>query len=85
MEPSDLSPAAAARITALLVDASIDASYLAFVARHIDADDRTWRWCCGSNCDPCVQGLGRVVDQARQLLGSPPDRPPGVPKPAEPA
>lgn len=72
MEPSDLPPATAARIERLLADESIDGSYLAFVARHVDADDATWRWCCGSNCDPCVARLGRIVDAARQLLGTGP-------------
>jgi hypothetical protein len=69
MEPSDLSPAASRTIQRLLAEADVDDSYLAFVARHLTADDGTWRWCCGSNCDPCVQRLGRIVDQARQALG----------------
>lgn len=88
MEPSALPAAAALRIRTLLASEAIDDSYLAFVARHVDADDSTWRWCCGSNCDPCVQGLGRVIDQARHLLGVTPDCTdctPGLPKPAEPA
>ncbi|HEB51844.1 MAG TPA: hypothetical protein ENI87_01180 [bacterium] len=49
--------------------AGLDESYQSFVARHLDADDARWRWCCGSNCDPCVHTLGRAVDQARQTLG----------------
>ena len=46
----------------------LDDSYTSFVAQHLDAPDANWRWCCGSNCDPCVQQLGRAVDRARQAL-----------------
>lgn len=53
----------------------IDASYAAFVRQHAAAPDDGWRWCCGSNCDPCVQRLGRVVDAYRQRAGL---RPPQV-------
>jgi hypothetical protein len=64
MEPAPL-PGADAQLAAWLASERIDASYAAFVARHVDADDATWRWCCGSSCDPCVQRLGRVVDLVR--------------------
>lgn len=47
----------------------VDESYASFVARHLDEEDGSWRWCCGSNCDPCVQALGRAVDRARRELG----------------
>lgn len=70
MMPSPLHPAdESARIAAWLAEEGIDASYTLFVARHVAADDATWRWCCGSHCDPCVQRLGRVVDRARAALG----------------
>jgi hypothetical protein len=81
MEPSALTTTAVARICARLAEAAIDASYVTFVARHVDAADSTWRWCCGSNCDPCVERLGRVVDQTRQDLCWSPDRAPGLPAP----
>ena len=58
----------------------LDESYASFVARHLDAADTTWRWCCGSSCDPCVQALGRAVDPARAALGvlpADPERPDG--------
>lgn len=55
------------QIRTLLATEQVDASYLSFVQRHLDADDAGWRWCCGSSCDPCVQRLGRVVDAARSL------------------
>lgn len=64
-EPSEFVP----QVTALLVGERIDPSYLAFVRRHVAEPDASWRWCCGSNCDPCVERLGRVVDAARRLLG----------------
>jgi len=64
-EPAEFVP----QVTALLVAERIDPSYLAFVRRHLTEPDATWRWCCGSNCDPCVERLGRVVDAARRLLG----------------
>ena len=80
MEPSALPAAATERLAALLADEAIDSSYLAFVARHVDVDDSTWRWCCGSHCDPCVQALGRVVDAARQVLCVSPNATPGLPK-----
>lgn len=81
MDPATLPAAAKAKIAGWLAEEAVDASYTAFVARHLDADDADWRWCCGSQCDPCVQRLGRVVDLARQLLGRPGTAPPGVPLP----
>lgn len=74
MEPSSLTEAARAAIDELLAAERIDASYLAFVARHVDQPDAGWRWCCGSQCDPCVERLGRVVDGARRALGIAPPR-----------
>lgn len=58
-------PDLAASVQQWLAEEQVDASYAAFVLQHLDAADATWRWCCGSNCDPCVQRLGRVVDRAR--------------------
>ncbi len=72
MDAMTLSEAAKTRICTWLAAEQVDSSYLAFVVRHLQAEDSTWRWCCGSNCDPCVQRLGRVVDQTRQFLGQPP-------------
>ncbi|MBM3963192.1 MAG: hypothetical protein FJ306_15045 [Planctomycetes bacterium] len=71
MDPAALPPGHAARIRGWLRAAGVDESYYAFVARHVDADDATWRWCCNSNCDPCVNTLARVVDQARRELALP--------------
>ncbi|MFN6147123.1 MAG: hypothetical protein ACK5AL_12245 [Planctomycetota bacterium] len=71
MDPAALLPEQAARIRGWLRTAGVDESYYAFVARHVDADDATWRWCCNSNCDPCVNTLARVVDQARRELALP--------------
>jgi len=68
MDPTTLSAAAETTIRDLLAEANLDPSYRAFVARHLDAPDAGWRWCCGSNCDPCVQRLGHVVDRAREAL-----------------
>ena len=65
MDPAALPADATARIAAWLAEEAVDASYVAFVTRHLDVADASWRWCCGSNCDPCVQRLGRVVDRAR--------------------
>ncbi len=72
--PAPDSPEFAARVRELLAHERIDPSYLAFVQRHLAAPDATWRWCCGSSCDPCVERLGRVVDAARRLAGPNPDR-----------
>lgn len=68
MDPTALPADATAKIAAMLAVERLDPSYVAFVARHLAEPDSTWRWCCGSNCDPCVQRLGRVVDQARAVL-----------------
>ena len=73
MDPAALRPEDQARIRGWLREAGVDESYYAFVARHVDADDATWRWCCNSNCDPCVNTLARVVDCARRELPSPGD------------
>ena len=58
-----------AEIVRLLEAEHIDPSYSAFVLRHLDEAGDGWRWCCGSNCDPCVEGLARVVDAVRQRRG----------------
>lgn len=84
MDPTTLSATATATIHRLLAEAGVDLSYAAFVARHLDAADTGWRWCCGSHCDPCVQRLGQVVDLARQALCTPPPKGPGLPKPPDP-
>ncbi len=62
-----------ARIADWLRDENVDASYVRFVELHVDQPDTAWRWCCGSNCDPCVVRLGRVIDRVRQL--PPPAKP----------
>jgi hypothetical protein len=46
----------------------LDTSYASFLAQHIDAADSSWRTCCHSSCDPCVETLGRAVDHARRKL-----------------
>lgn len=79
MDPTALDAAATARIRAELTRAGVEASYVAFVARHVDEPDAGWRWCCGSSCDPCVQALGRVVDAAREVLSIRPPDAPGAP------
>lgn len=50
----------------------VDPGCVQFALQHIDKPDDDWRWCCGSNCDPCVETLGRLVDLARQLSGQGP-------------
>lgn len=57
-----------AAIARLCADEGVDPSYVAFVAQKLDAADASWRWCCGSQCDPCVERLGRVVDRARRVV-----------------
>lgn len=81
MEPGELAPDAMAHVLRLLADEALDPSYLAFIARHLDQPDAAWRWCCGSQCDPCVQRLGRVVDRARQALCMQPPAGSGDPRP----
>lgn len=65
MDPAAVPPEAVARIQRWLAEEGVDASYFAFVARHVDVEDSGWRWCCNSSCDPCVTKLARVVDLAR--------------------
>lgn len=84
MDPASLPADAKALLVDWLAEEAVDASYIAFIARHLDADDSTWRWCCGSHCDPCVQRLGRVVDRARHAFGSLRNVTPGVPLAPEP-
>lgn len=72
MEPDTVDDAAAAWIREQLVAEGVDGGYVPFVTRHLRLPDATWRWCCGSSCDPCVQALGRVVDAARLRLGTAP-------------
>ena len=62
-------PGLHAEIVRLLEQEHVDPSYAAFVLRHLDEPGDGWRWCCGSNCDPCVEELARVVDAVRRRLG----------------
>jgi hypothetical protein len=71
MDPAALRPEQQTRIRGWLRESGVDESYYAFVARHVDADDAMWRWCCNSSCDPCVNTLARVVDLARRELALP--------------
>lgn len=73
MDLFDLDPAARDALQKICEREGIDASYASFVARYLDAPDKTWRWCCGSSCDPCVHSLGRAVDRARADLQIGPD------------
>jgi hypothetical protein len=87
LEPAALPPDATAALHAGLAGERLDPSYATFVLRHVAADDATWRWCCGSSCDPCVQRLGRVVDRVRHALcprgtGNAGTGLPGAPDPA---
>ena len=71
---SDPSPAAAndslihAAIQRALQELHHDASWAGAVRRLFDAEDEQWRNCCGSQCDPCVEDLARVLERARALL-----------------
>jgi len=47
----------------------IDPGCVQFAMQHLDKPDDEWRWCGGSNCDPCVETLGRLVDLGRKLRG----------------
>ncbi|MEY4674002.1 MAG: hypothetical protein RL148_1786 [Planctomycetota bacterium] len=67
--PMEPTPLQLERACALLVERGIDRSYAAFVAQHLRDFTDGWRWCCSSNCDPCVQGLAAVVDQLRAESG----------------
>lgn len=78
MEPTSLPTAIQTRVLELLRAEGVHESYLAFVTRHVGEPDASWRWCCGSSCDPCVDRLGRVVDAARILLGCEPGGLPGT-------
>ncbi|MFN3240257.1 MAG: hypothetical protein ACE37K_01965 [Planctomycetota bacterium] len=68
MDLFDLDADARQKLAEICAHEGIDESYASFVARHLDAEDASWRWCCGSNCDPCVTTLGRAVDRARHAL-----------------
>lgn len=65
-----------AAVATLLAQERLDPSYRAFVLRHLHEPDATWRGCCGSQCDPCVKRLGRVVDGARAHPDCPPPEAP---------
>ena len=38
------------------------------VAYFLRRQDDSWRDCCGSGCEPCVQAIAVAVDTARALL-----------------
>jgi hypothetical protein len=80
MEFFDLTISQRKVVAAACSSEGLDESYTSFVARHLDTSDSSWRWCCGSNCDPCVQSLGRAVDRSRRELGI---QPPGLSGPDE--
>ncbi|MGC6488307.1 MAG: hypothetical protein ACON4Z_11725 [Planctomycetota bacterium] len=73
MDLFDLDHDARRHLAAACAAEGLDESYASFVARHLDLADATWRWCCSSSCDPCVNQLGRAVDRARSQLGVAPD------------
>ena len=56
------------RLAETFAHEGVDPGYLRFVVDHLRRADDEWRWRCGSNCDPCVEQLGRLVDTARRLL-----------------
>ena len=72
-----LSPDDRLLVAAACSKEGVDESYASFVAEHLDAVDDSWRWCCGSSCDPCVHALSRAVDRARTALGIVPPKSPG--------
>lgn len=59
-------------IAQALAENMVDGVYQRLIERYLEADDDGWRNCCLSNCDPCVQTIGRVVDRARELMASEP-------------
>lgn len=65
----DDDPALLACIHAHLLRERIDASYHRFVLRHLRDRDDAWRYCCGSNCDPCAVRLAKVIDAVRAATG----------------
>ncbi len=77
MDLFDLPPDDRRALAEICAKEGVDESYASFVAKHLDAADKTWRWCCSSNCDPCVTQLGRAVDPARARLNVWPDDAPG--------
>jgi hypothetical protein len=79
LDPAALPADATAAMARALADEALDPSYAAFVVRHLHEDDGTWRWCCGSHCDPCVERLGRVVDRVRRALAGTKNGVPGLP------
>ena len=77
-----LSPEDRLSVAAACAKEGVDESYASFVAEHLDATDDSWRWCCGSSCDPCVQALSRAVDRARIALGILPPAQPDEERPS---
>ena len=69
MDLFDLNSADRKKLAEACRKEGLEESYASFVAQHLDKPDKRWRWCCGSNCDPCVQTLGRAVDRARKDVG----------------
>ena len=68
MDLFDLDARARESLAEICAAEGVGESYASFVATHLDAADKSWRWCCSSNCDPCVTQLGRAVDRARRAL-----------------
>ncbi len=54
-----------ARIAERLRAAGVDPVYGRLVRQYLLEPGDGWRWCCGSNCDPCSRTLARVVDGLR--------------------
>ena len=77
MDIFDLPPDDRRALAEICAKERVDESYASFVAKHLDEADKTWRWCCSSNCDPCVTQLGRAVDRARARLNVWPNDAPG--------
>lgn len=71
--PSDRTPLSGLALEQALREHCVrlgrDPGHVQFALQYLTVPDNAWRWCCGSNCDPCVQVLGEVVDHARTLAG----------------
>ena len=48
----------------------LDPAYRDMVVDLLDTPADEWPRCCGSDCDPCVVTLSRVVTRVRHLAGT---------------
>ena len=68
--PERAEPAAFERVLARALERNhLHESFRGLVVDMWRRRDEQWRVCCGSACAPCIEAVGRAVDELREEFG----------------